>query len=386
MSNTEKYNQIKQEFADADCVLISTEYINNRTPLEYICNKHQHRGVQTITYSNFKRGRCCAFCMYEKGRPPQHLPEVIYKEATEELGFVFKGVSYENQKAIISFICPKHEDKGIQKVIWSSIRQKKNCCGYCNGKLRSTEDFQDMVSDILPNIRIDGDYLGARNRIDCTCMIHNYSWSPLAYNLLSGFGCPLCGNETVGIKKRTSVERKMETLNSIHPDIEFLTVPDTTKEKARCKCKICKHEWLAIYTNLVNPCLYTGCPKCAGTNSEKSLCGILDDFGLVYEQQKRFTGCKDKKTLPFDIYLSDYNILIEFDGEHHYYPIPRKSGDDGLVEFQKVQLHDKIKTEYCKNNNIPLIRIPYWERDDMEYYLFDQLVKYKVIEEIKISA
>ena len=50
--------------------------------------------------------------------------------------------------------------------------------------------------------------------------------------------------------------------------------------------------------------------------------------------------------------------------------------------LKKTQLHDKIKNEYCKNNNIPLIRIPYWERDDMEYYLFDKLVKYKIIEEI----
>lgn len=33
-----------------------------------------------------------------------------------------------------------------------------------------------------------------------------------------------------------------------------------------------------------------------------------------------------------------------------------------LTETQK---NDNIKNEYCKTNNIPLVRIPYWERDNI---------------------
>ena len=50
---------------------------------------------------------------------------------------------------------------------------------------------------------------------------------------------------------------------------------------------------------------------------------------------------------------------------------------------KRYKKHDMIKNEYCKNKNIPLIRIPYWERDDLECFLFDNLVKYKAIEKIK---
>lgn len=34
-------------------------------------------------------------------------------------------------------------------------------------------------------------------------------------------------------------------------------------------------------------------------------------------------------------------------------------------------MHDKIKTEWCKNNNIKLVRIPYWDLDkiDKDYIL-----------------
>jgi hypothetical protein len=56
--------------------------------------------------------------------------------------------------------------------------------------------------------------------------------------------------------------------------------------------------------------------------------------------------------------------------------------EEAKINLLKVQKHDNIKTIYCKNNNIPLIRIPYWERDNMEYFLWDELVKFGVIEEI----
>jgi hypothetical protein len=52
------------------------------------------------------------------------------------------------------------------------------------------------------------------------------------------------------------------------------------------------------------------------------------------------------------------NICIEYDGIQHY-----ESSDyfGGEKEFIIQQLKDNIKTEYCKNNNIKLIRIKYDE-------------------------
>lgn len=86
--------------------------------------------------------------------------------------------------------------------------------------------------------------------------------------------------------------------------------------------------------------------------------------------------------MPFDRYLPDFNILIEYDGEQHYFPIRFGdiSNEQAKEKFDKVCLHDNIKNKYCKDNNIPLIRIPYWERNDMEYYLFEKLVEYNAIE------
>ena len=41
----------------------------------------------------------------------------------------------------------------------------------------------------------------------------------------------------------------------------------------------------------------------------------------------------------------------------------------GLNGFITTKIHDTIKTQYCKNNNIRLIRIPYWDFDNIENIL-----------------
>lgn len=119
------------------------------------------------------------------------------------------------------------------------------------------------------------------------------------------------------------------------------------------------------------------CEKDERFHNEKYIGKLLESWGYKVKRQKKFKGCKDKRKLPFDIYLEDFNTLIEYDGEQHYKPIY------GIKSFNKTIYHDKIKNEFCKSNHINLIRIPYWKFDDIEYFLFDELVKIGVIEEIK---
>ena len=98
-------------------------------------------------------------------------------------------------------------------------------------------------------------------------------------------------------------------------------------------------------------------------------------WGIEYISQKIFADCKDAHVLPFDFYLPQYNILIEFDGEQHYHPIPRGKNNDGTKDYEILTKHDKIKTDYCIKNNIKLIRIPYWERYNEKEVLLSYLKK-----------
>lgn len=74
--------------------------------------------------------------------------------------------------------------------------------------------------------------------------------------------------------------------------------------------------------------------------------------------QKTFNDCKDKKKLPFDFYfeIDNQQFVIEYNGIQHYKSIDFFGGEEGLILRQK---HDKIKKEYCNDNNIKFIEISY---------------------------
>jgi hypothetical protein len=68
--------------------------------------------------------------------------------------------------------------------------------------------------------------------------------------------------------------------------------------------------------------------------------------------------------------LSEYNICIEYQGEQHYKAVEFFGGKD---QFKTQQKLDKIKRDYCKNNNIKLLEIPYWDFNNIEQILLKEL-------------
>lgn len=91
---------------------------------------------------------------------------------------------------------------------------------------------------------------------------------------------------------------------------------------------------------------------------------FLSSLNIDFVPQKRFVDCMNKghtDILPFDFYLPQYNIIIEYDGEHHFYPIKMWGGKE---KFITIQENDNIKNNYCKSNNITLLRLPYTYTED----------------------
>jgi len=74
----------------------------------------------------------------------------------------------------------------------------------------------------------------------------------------------------------------------------------------------------------------------------------------------------------YDFYLQELNLLIEYDGMQHYYPIEFWGGVD---ELAKIRASDTAKNKLAKQHNIPLIRIPYTKDATLEEYLLWKLSK-----------
>lgn len=115
------------------------------------------------------------------------------------------------------------------------------------------------------------------------------------------------------------------------------------------------------------------CPVCNESKGEKAIREYLENNNIEFEQEYRFENCRNINLLPFDFYIPSKNLCIEFDGEQHYRAFEYFGGEESFI---LTKIRDEIKNNYCKDNNIKLIRIPYWELDNVDRVLdmkFDQL-------------
>ena len=127
----------------------------------------------------------------------------------------------------------------------------------------------------------------------------------------------------------------------------------------KCKCD-CGNIHITNERNLIlKICQSCGCLSSKG---EMEIEKILKENNLSYIKQYSYHDLKGLNggLLRFDFAIlkdGEVQYLIEFQGEQHY----KNSGSwfDNPIE------HDKIKQEYCKKNNIPLILIPYWKRNNI---------------------
>lgn len=202
------------------------------------------------------------------------------------------------------------------------------------------------------------------------CPIHGLQKMRIA-NLISGKGCPECSFAVKSEKYRLSpdeVEKRIADLGG-----ELLNKQDYINRYEKNLIIKCIYCGTPFTTSLVLFTQHGGqmCPDCKDTESigERRIRNYLESHNIAFEQEKWFVDCRDIKPLPFDFYLSDYNIIIEFDGEQHY-----KQGHFTHSHLSYIQAHDTIKNEYCKNNNIGLIRIPYWDMNNIEAILNNKLL------------
>ena len=94
---------------------------------------------------------------------------------------------------------------------------------------------------------------------------------------------------------------------------------------------------------------------------------LLTANNILYENQKTFNTCRFKESnqlAKFDFYLNN-QYLIEYDGNIHFIDGVREKGWNTFDKFQKRIERDDFKNQWCKENNIPLIRIPYWHYNDL---------------------
>lgn len=99
---------------------------------------------------------------------------------------------------------------------------------------------------------------------------------------------------------------------------------------------------------------------CLISKGEEKIAKLLQENNIPFKKQYTFDNCRgiNNGKLRFDFAIFDENglsHLIEYDGWQHLYKTNGKWDQNN--SFEDRQIHDQIKNEFCKEQNIPLIRI-----------------------------
>lgn len=271
---------------------------------------------------------------------------------------------YIDNKTSIMFkcvVCGNTFKNAPVKILGSRNQGCHRC--YSNNNMTSNLEFKN-TSMKNEHVVVIGEYKGSKNKVKVKCKYCGEEFMMRADSVLSGRGHQSCLQKMINREPRMTQQEYVNKLNETNSNIVPLGIFTKTKDKMIFRCKVCEYEWEAE----VGSVLYgeSSCPKCNESKGEKKIAEYLTNNKINFTSQYTFNDCTYKRKLPFDFFLDDKNTCIEYQGKQHYVPIDYFGGRDN---FDIQCKRDKIKVDYCKDNNITLIKIPYTDFDNIENIL-----------------
>lgn len=305
------------------------------------------------------------------------------------------------------------------------------------GKRKTHECFINEMNQINPNIKITGQYINAKTKIECECSICGHHWSPISDSLMHGYGCPNCWSKKCGDLKRKSAEQFITELKDVFPDVEIMSeylsarksiqyqckkhnyignsTPDNLLRKMgcpycagkmlykddfllrinkihgntisllsdfsgvlnkriKCQCNRCGNIWSVATNHLLEG---SGCPACNNSKGERYISNFLSVNNIDFISQKRFDDLHGvgEGYLSYDFYLPNLNILIEYQGEQHERPVKFSP----LMTDEESNYKFQIQQEHDKRKKNYALKngfklIEVWYYDDLEKTLNNALL------------
>lgn len=261
----------------------------------------------------------------------------------------------------------------IFKRSWDKFNQISQVCCKCALKARGLNHRNDIkpMYDLFLNkgYTLNGDIHHSTEKIDC--FDKNGYRGMLSYHRLSqgdtfdrfSFKNPylkyniehfMCQNDCTA--KLLSIQKRNKFSNS------FLHL----------KCN-CGNTYKTIWSTFAYYQVFR-CPICSKKQSKYA--SLTEEYlkskHINYQKEYSFDDCKSISKLFFDfaLFINGAFILVEVDGQYHF--------KDYYGDLQSQLERDEIKNRYCKEHNIPLIRIPYWEykKDNYKHILNKEIYKY----------
>lgn len=325
--------------------------------------------------------------IYISSNNKKHFSELGYKDIKKGQTITVKASELMcGSSALVSLKCDYcgNEYQSQYCSVYKQLQKsQKQACQYCAGKKSRDLDLEkrrDHLYEKLTDFCCEfgyslltkkDDIVNAKSSVEYICPTHGLKRGTVDSLAYGRHVCIDCSYEKRGLGLRKSIDEVANEINSVNNN--HLLNPDeyegvfTRNLRIRCSCG---NIFTTSYLNYVKAKVQR-CPVCTQKTSkgEFMIECYLTSVGISYEREKRFDDCRDVKPLPFDFYIPKYNLIVEFDGQHHYFDVY------GEEFFERTKRHDKIKDDYCAENRINLLRIPYYDGSNIKDLIASEISK-----------
>jgi phage FluMu protein Com len=343
-----------------------TEFKNLHTTINIICPEH---GVFEQEAAEHIRGASCKQCIWKSYR-------LTTNQFIEKARFIFGSdyyyslVEYYNNRTKVKIKCNTH---GVFEMLPNSHLLGYKCPKCARNQLTS-KLFIEAAQKIHGNRYeySESVYVSHKTPLKITCNIHGiFEQKPKEH--LGGSGCKECIFDALKSNTMAFIQKANLKHQNYFDYSKVAYVSANNKVLIGC----CTHgDFLQSPANHLSG---QGCPKCKESHGEKVIRKFLETNNLNFKSQYRIKECRNKKSLPFDFAVFNKNnhliALIEYQGEYHYFPIKRGNMvmEKAKSNFEYQKIKDKIKSDYCHHNNIPLLEISYKQKSNIAEILSEFL-------------
>lgn len=320
--------------------------------------------------------------MSEHGIPDSNI--IVIKKATKEEKL---NNGLNNNGTYWWCKCKNHPNTKSELLNGALIRKGRiKNCSCCNSQKRT--EYIDMSGWILAEHNYVNNPIQIVKRSDKYTKGHTIYWEccctkhPNQKNFISSresilknncYACPICKSEHKYINMTNWIMSEHGYPNSnikvIRPASQEEQSHYITRAKYWwCQClKHPEHPLEMINGQSLRAGITQNCSCCqVKSKGEELIVKILEKNNILYEREKYFNNLYYEDTnrpVRFDFYINNLYCL-EFDGKQHFSYSTNK-GWNTKEQLIKTQNGDQLRNEYCKQNNIPLIRIPYTHLNDL---------------------
>ena len=302
----------------------------------------------------------------------------VKKRISDIIGLDYEIIEYNPGKYEYSTI--KHISCGKEYTIQNQLfytklpnGKNRGTCPFCNSLRYSKEDIQNIVNKYLDDSYEVINYINKRKPIKilhkkCGEVIELY-----LRNIYKSQRCQKCESGYYRISETNgyNLEKfKKSILNKYKNLFDIVGEYKDYNTKIKIHCNTCNNNFMATPNSFTQ----TGyCPFCNASAGEQLITKYLNLENIEFEFQKNVKI--NEHIYRFDFYIPSKNLFIEYDGKQHFQPVFGRNKAEKQKNFELTKIRDNEKNNYCREQNINLLRIPYQKLN----HIYETLLENNII-------